>query len=460
LPNPNQTVQNQLPLKAPAQQRGTDMTSFVIEGGYPLHGTVQPIGNKNAALPLLAACLLTDESITLHNVPEIGDVNTMLAILGQLGVEIDRRGSTITLCARNVNRTDPNAQLFAQIRGSLTLMGPLLARFQRFSVKTAAGGDDIGRRRIDTHLQVLEGLGARLEVNGKFALQAEGRLRGSDILLDETSVTATENGVMAAALAQGTTILRNTASEPHVQDLCHLLVEMGCPIEGIGSNMLIVHGQERLRGGEFYVSPDFIEIGSFIGLGAITPGELRIQGVVPDHLRMMNMVFRDRLGVRMHLEHDPRAVPHLAHTLVVEDEQELTIKADFGGAVPKIDDAPWPAFPPDLMSIALVMATQAQGTVILHEKMYESRLYFVDRLITMGAQIILCGPHRAVVVGPRQLVGQPVSSPDIRAGMALVLAALAADGVTTIGNVQQIDRGYQRIDEKLRNLGARIQRTE
>jgi UDP-N-acetylglucosamine 1-carboxyvinyltransferase len=460
LPNPNQVAQNQLPLKAPAQQRGTDMTSFVIEGGYPLHGTVQPIGNKNAALPLLAACLLTDESITLHNVPEIGDVNTMLAILGQLGVEIDRRGSTITLCARNVNRTDPNAQLFAQIRGSLTLMGPLLARFQRFSVKTAAGGDDIGRRRIDTHLQVLEGLGARLEVNGKFALQAEGRLRGSDILLDETSVTATENGVMAAALAQGTTILRNTASEPHVQDLCHLLVEMGCPIEGIGSNMLIVHGQERLRGGEFYVSPDFIEIGSFIGLGAITPGELRIQGVVPDHLRMMNMVFRDRLGVRMHLEHDPRAVPHLAHTLVVEDEQELTIKADFGGAVPKIDDAPWPAFPPDLMSIALVMATQAQGTVILHEKMYESRLYFVDRLITMGAQIILCDPHRAVVVGPRQLVGQPVSSPDIRAGMALVLAALAADGVTTIGNVQQIDRGYQRIDEKLRNLGARIQRTE
>lgn len=441
-------------------KRGTDMTSFVIEGGYPLRGTVQPIGNKNAALPLLSACLLTEEAITLHNVPEIGDVNTMLAILGQLGVEIDRRGSTITLCARNVNRTDPPAQLFAQIRGSLTLMGPLLARFQHFSVNTAAGGDDIGRRRIDTHLQVLEGLGARLEVNGKFALTATSRLRGADILLDETSVTATENGVMAAALAQGTTILRNTASEPHVQDLCRLLVKMGCPIEGIGSNTLIVPGQARLGGGEFYVSPDFVEVGSFIGLGAITPGELRIQGIIPEHLRMMNMVFGGRLGVRMHIEHDPHAAPELAHTLVVEDEQELRIQPDFGGAVPKIDDAPWPAFPPDLMSIALVMATQAQGTVILHEKMYESRLYFVDRLITMGAQIILCDPHRAVVVGPRRLVGQPVSSPDIRAGMALVLAALAAEGITTIGNVQQIDRGYERIDEKLRNLGARIQRTD
>ena len=265
---------------------------------------------------------------------------------------------------------------------------------------------------------------------------------------------------MAAALAQGTTILRNAASEPHVQDVCRLLEIMGCPIEGIGSNTLIVHGQDRLRGGEFYVSPDFVEVGSFIGLGAITPGELRIQGVVPDHLRMVKMIFGGRLGVRMHIEHDPNARPELAHTLVVEDEQELRIAPDFGGAVPKIDDAPWPAFPPDLMSIALVIATQAEGTVILHEKLYESRLYFVDRVIPMGAQIILCDPHRAVVVGPRRLVGQQVSSPDIRAGMALVLAALAADGVTTIGNVQQIDRGYQRIDEKLRSLGARIQRID
>ena len=436
------------------------MTSFVIEGGYPIQGAIRPIGNKNAALPLLAACLLTDEPVTLHNLPDIGDVQTMLAILGQLGVEVNRQEGSVTLCARAVNRTDPDAQLFSQIRGSLTLMGPLLARHGRFSVNTAAGGDDIGRRRIDTHLQVLEALGARTEVNGKFALHSNERLHGADILLDETSVTATENGVMAAALAKGTTILRNAASEPHVQDVCRLLAAMGVPIEGIGSNTLTIHGQDRLGGGEIYVSPDFVEVGSFIGLGAITPGELRIEGVAPDHLRMINMVFTERLGVKIHLEHDPAQPAEEAYTLVVDKKQDLHIRPDFGGAVPKIDDAPWPAFPPDLMSIALVVATQAQGTVIIHEKMYESRLYFVDKLITMGAQIILCDPHRAVVVGPSRLVGQPVSSPDIRAGMALVLAALAADGPTTIGNVQQIDRGYSRIDEKLRSLGARIQRIE
>jgi UDP-N-acetylglucosamine 1-carboxyvinyltransferase len=437
------------------------MTSFLIEGGYPIQGTIRPIGNKNAALPLLAACLLTDEPVTLHNVPAIGDVETMLAILQQLGVEVARHeGTTLTLCARGVNRTDPDADLFAQIRGSLTLMGPLLSRHHRFSVKTSAGGDDIGRRRIDTHLQVFETLGARVDINGKFTIQSDARLHGADILLDETSVTATENGLMAAALARGTTVLRNAASEPHVQDLCNLLVAMGCPIEGIGSNTLIIHGQESLRGGAIHISPDFVEVGSFIGLGAITPGELRIEGVAPDHLRMVNMVFAQRLGVRMRLEHDPAAPPELAHTLVVEPKQDLHVRPDFGGAVPKIDDAPWPAFPPDLMSIALVTATQAQGTIIIHEKMYESRLYFVDKLITMGAQIILCDPHRAVVVGPSRLVGQPVSSPDIRAGMALVLAALAADGVTTIGNVQQIDRGYQQIDEKLRRLGARIRRVD
>lgn len=436
------------------------MSAFVIEGGYPLQGTIQPIGNKNAALPLLAACLLTEEPVTLHNMPEIGDVHTMLTILSQMGVDVDWRGNSVTLCARNVTHVEPDARLFAQIRGSLTLMGPAVARHGHFSVNTSAGGDDIGRRRIDTHIQVLEGLGARLDINGKFRIQADGRLVGADILMDETSVTATENGVMAAAVATGTTILRNAASEPHVQDVCNLLVEMGCPIEGIGSNTLIIQGQEKLSGGEFYISPDFVEVGSFVGLGAITPGELRIQGIVPDHLRMINMVFGDRLGVRMHVEHDPSAQPERAHTLVVEARQDLRIQPDFGGAVPKIDDMPWPAFPPDLMSIALVTATQAEGTVLIHEKMYDGRLFFVDKLISMGAQIILCDPHRAVVVGPRRLVGQPVSSPDIRAGMALVLAALAADGVTTIGNVQQIDRGYQRIDEKLRALGARIQRVE
>lgn len=436
------------------------MTSFIIEGGNPLHGVIRPIGNKNAALPLLSACLLTEEPVTLHNMPDIGDVRTMYRILEQMGVEITPQGQSVTLCAKALHSTQPDATLFSQIRGSLTLMGPLLARCRRFSVGTTAGGDDIGRRRIDTHIQVLESLGARLEHNGKFALASSGRLTGADILLDEASVTATENGIMAAALAKGTTILRNAASEPHVQDVCRLLVAMGCPIEGIGSNTLTIHGQESLGGAEIHISPDFVEVGSYIGLGAITPGELQIAGVAPEHLRMIDMVFVDRLGVEMRLVHDPAAPEPGAYTLVVAENQNLRVKPDFGGAIPKIDDAPWPAFPPDLMSIALVTATQAQGTLIIHEKMYESRLYFVDRLITMGAQIILCDPHRAVVVGPSRLVGQPVSSPDIRAGMALMLAALAADGVTTIGNVQQIDRGYQRIDEKLRALGANIQRVD
>jgi len=437
------------------------MPSFVIEGGHPLNGTVTPIGNKNAALPLAAACLLTDDPVILHNVPSIGDVETLFHILADMGVEIQRDGDTVTLCARKVHSGEPDATLFSQIRGSLTMMGPLLARHGTFRVGSTAGGDDIGRRRIDTHLQVFASLGAHLQKNGAFELRADpGGLTGADILLDEASVTATENGIMAAALAKGTTILRNAASEPHVQDLCHLLTAMGCPIQGIGSNTLTIHGQDHLHGGEFTVGPDFIEIGSFIGLGAITPGEIRIEGVKPSHLRMIDMVFADRLGVQMRLEQGTDKTGQTVHTLVVPDGQQLRVKPDFGGAVPKIDDAPWPAFPPDLMSIALVTATQAQGTVIIHEKLYESRLFFVDKLIAMGAQIILCDPHRAVIVGPSRLMGQQVSSPDIRAGMALVLAALAAEGTTTIGNVQQIDRGYLRIDEKLRSLGAHIRREE
>ena len=436
------------------------MTSFVIEGGHRIEGSVRPIGNKNATLPLLSACLLSDAPVTLHNIPNIGDVRTMLQLLSGLGVAVTRRGDSVILDASEVDSTTPDAGLFSQIRGSLTMMGPLLTRFQHFGVLSNAGGDDIGRRRIDTHIQVFEALGAQLFHNGKFELRAAGRLQGQDILLDEASVTATENGIMAAALAKGTTILRNAASEPHVQDVCRLLVAMGCPIEGIGTNTLTIHGQERLQGAEFVVSPDFVEIGSYIGLGAITPGELRIVGVVPEHLRMLRMVFEQRLGVRMHLEEDAAAPLQDRYSLVIEDEQELCIKADFGGAVPKIDDGPWPHFPPDVMSIAVVTATQARGTVLIHEKMFESRLYFVDKLSAMGAQIILCDPHRAVVVGPRRLVGQQVSSPDIRAGMALVLAALAADGRTTIGNVRQIDRGYEQIDEKLRKLGARIERVE
>lgn len=436
------------------------MSHFAIEGGHRLAGTVAPSGNKNAAMPLAEACLLTDDPIILHNMPEIGDVETVLELLRGLGVDVERNGSTVTLCARNLHSSEPDSRSFSQIRGSLTLMGPLLARSGHFAVQTTAGGDDIGRRRIDTHLHVFRSLGAQFERNDRFQLDAPNGLRGKDILLDEQSVTATENALMAASLARGTTILRNAASEPHVQDLCHLLVAMGCPIQGIGSNTLIIHGQEKLHGAEFSVSPDYVEIGSYIGLGAITRGELRIDGIVPDHLRMMELVFVDRLGVRMRVAHDPTASNGTGFSLIIEDEQDLRVAPDFGGAVPKIDDQPWPAFPPDLMSIALVTATQAKGTVLIHEKMYDGRLFFVDKLVSMGAQIILCDPHRAVVVGPSRLSGQHVTSPDIRAGMALVLAALAADGTTRIGNIQQIDRGYQRIDEKLRSLGARIERVE
>lgn len=434
------------------------MSSYVIEGGSVIQGTIAPSGNKNAAMPLAEACLLTDDPVVLHNMPQIGDVETVLEILAGLGVDIQRSGSTVTLCAAGLRSTEPEPRLFAQIRGSLTLMGPLLARRGHFAVPATAGGDDIGRRRIDTHLHIFSNLGVEMLHNGRFEMRANGRLQGRDILLDEASVTATENGLMAASLAKGTTILRNAASEPHVQDLCHLLVRMGCPIEGIGSNTLTIHGQERLKGAEYTVGPDYVEIGSYIGLGAITPGELRISGVVPEHLRMMEMVFVDRLGVRMKLENDPASAT--GWSLVVDKEQELRVRTDFGGAVPRIDDQPWPAFPPDLMSIAVVTATQAKGTVLIHEKMYDGRLYFVDKLSAMGAQIILCDPHRAVVVGPSQLVGQHVTSPDIRAGMALILAALAAKGQTVIGNIHQIDRGYQKIDEKLRALGAQIQRVD
>ncbi len=435
------------------------MSSYIIHGGSPIQGTVTPSGNKNAAMPMAEACLLTDEPITLHNMPQIGDMEAVFELLTGLGVDVQRAGNSITLCAANLRSTEPNPKLFAQIRGSLTLMGPLLARHGHFAVPaTKTGGDDIGRRRIDTHLHIFNKLGVEMVDKGRFEMRANGRLQGTDILLDEASVTATENGVMAASLAQGTTILRNAASEPHVQDLCNLLVRMGCPIDGIGSNTLIIHGQERLTGAEYTVGPDFMEIGSYIGLGAITAGELRINGIIPEHLRMMEIVFADRLGVRM--ETVKTAESATGWSLVIADEQELRIRTDFGGAIPRIDDQPWPAFPPDLMSIALVTATQAKGTVLIHEKMYDGRLYFVDKLVAMGAQIILCDPHRAVVVGPSRLVGHPITSPDIRAGMALILAALAAQGKTTIGNIQQIDRGYEAIDTKLRALGAKIERED
>ncbi len=426
------------------------MARFRIEGGYSLNGIVRPSGNKNAALPALAATLLTDEPVVLHNVPRIGDVLTMIQLLQAQGVEVEFIGpNSVRLWAKDVHSTVLDPHLCRSIRASILLAGPMLARVGAVELPPP-GGDVIGRRRVDTHLLALSALGAEISYAHTFRFRAR-RLQGREILLDEASVTATENAVMAASLAEGTTVIRNAACEPHVQDLCRLLNAMGAHIEGIGSNVLTVHGVKKLHGAEFTLGPDYVEIGSFLGLGAISRGEIRIGPVRPQDLRMIGWVFQKRLNVNMEFDGD---------MLVVPDEQDLRVISDVGGAVPKIDDAPWPMFPADLMSIALVVATQARGTILIHEKMFESRLYFVDKLIGMGAHIILCDPHRAVVSGPARLHGDILTSPDIRAGMALVLAALIAEGQSEIHNVEQIDRGYQRLEEKLRALGAHIERVE
>jgi len=423
------------------------MERFVIDGGIPLRGTVLPSGNKNAALPMLAATLLTDQPVTLHNLPDIGDVQTMLELLEDLGVGVQRHGAhSATIHAAKLRSTCPNAELFSQIRGSLTLIGAMVARAGRIKL-ALPGGDRIGRRRIDTHLLALEALGAQTKQNDDFEMTAAS-LRGAEIWLDETSVTGTENAIMAACLARGQTVIRNAASEPHVQELCHLLNRMGARIEGIGSNTVTIEGRECLKGGEWTVGPDYMEVGSFIGLAAATRGEILIKNAAPEHLGMVRIMF-EKLGVRFQVQ---------GADVLVPAEQELAVVDDLGGAVPKIDDAPWPGFPSDLMSIALVVATQARGTVLMHEKMYDSRLYFVDRLIGMGARIVLCDPHRAVVVGPARLHGETLQSPDIRAGMALLIAALSATGQSIIYNISQIDRGYEQIEAKLQGLGARIRR--
>lgn len=433
------------------------MDRFIIEGGHRIEGTVRPSGNKNAAMPMMCAGLLTRQPVTLHNVPRIGDVHMLLRILTQLGVKGEWLArNSLRLTADSLGDPEPDPELFRQLRGSITLMGPLLARMGEFRVAAAAGGDDIGRRRIDTHLQVFHAMGTSLEAaGGEFNLQIDDELKGADILLDEASVTATENAVMMATCARGDTVIHNAACEPHVADLCHLLVAMGSSIQGIGTNRLEIQGGRTLRGTEYTLSPDFMEVGSYLGLGAITRGTLRIAGVVPGHLRMTDMVFRERLGVDMsYVDSKPDGTA----TLLVADHQTLRIQPEYGGGIPRIGSAPWPGFPTDLLSIALVVATQAQGTVLLHEKMFESRLFFVDRLIGMGAQIVFCDPHRVVVSGPSRLYGQPVSSPDIRAGMALVLAALCAEGVTELGNAVQIDRGYSGIESTLTRLGAAMER--
>jgi UDP-N-acetylglucosamine 1-carboxyvinyltransferase len=425
------------------------MQAFVIEGGRPLSGTVRAAGNKNGALPILAATVLATEPVELTNVPRIRDVQTMLELLADIGAEVDWLGENeLRIDTTGVHKTELDEELCRRIRASFLLAGPLLARFGRASVPPP-GGDVIGRRRLDPHIHGFAELGAEIQLNGRYEMRADA-LRGTNVFLDEASVMGTENVVMAAVLAEGETVLGNAACEPHVQDLCRFLVSLGARIEGIESNVLRINGVEQLRGGSWRIAPEHIEVGSFIGLAAATGGDLTIEDVEPRDLISILPTF-EKLGVAVEVGETSLRVP---------PGQRLVVRDDLGGQIPKIEDGPWPAFPADLTSIAVVTATQAQGTVLVFEKMFESRLFFVDKLVAMGARIILCDPHRAVITGPAQLYGERLTSPDIRAGMAMLIAALCAEGTSTIGNVGEIDRGYERIDERLRGLGAAIERID
>ncbi|HEX4601640.1 MAG TPA: UDP-N-acetylglucosamine 1-carboxyvinyltransferase [Gemmatimonadales bacterium] len=422
--------------------------SFSVTGGRPLKGTVRPAGNKNAALPILAATLLADGPCRIDNVPRIGDVETMLALLTHLGAAARWTGANVVeVDATRAQPRELDPALCARIRASILLAGPMLARFGRVSLPPP-GGDVIGRRRVDTHFLALERLGAEITVGATYQLEAK-HVHAAEIFLDEPSVTATENALMAAVAAPGTTVLRNAASEPHVQDLARFLAALGADIAGIGTNALTVAGGRPLGAAPFTIGPDHIEIGSFIGLAAVTNGALTIDGVRAEDLRATLLAF-ERLGVRPRLD---------GARLVVDAGQERRIRPDVGGHVPKLEDGPWPAFPADLMSIAIVVASQCEGLLLVFEKLFESRLFFVDKLIGMGARIVLCDPHRAVIAGPSPLRGGVVESPDIRAGMAMLVAALGAEGQSLIHNIGQIERGYERIDERLRALGAAIERT-
>ncbi|GAP10707.1 UDP-N-acetylglucosamine 1-carboxyvinyltransferase [Bellilinea caldifistulae] len=423
------------------------MEKFIIEGGHPLHGEVTPAGNKNAALPLLAACLLTDEPVILRNVPDILDVRTMRALLESLGVEIKPLDThTWQVQAKVIRPADLDPDLTRKIRASILLAGPMTARMGELRLPPP-GGDVIGRRRVDTHILALTKLGARVTYDRYFYFSASG-LTGADILLDEASVTATENAIMACVTARGKSVIRNAASEPHIQELCHFLNTLGAKIENIGSNTLHITGVEKLHGGEFTIGPDYLEVVSFIGAAAVTKGEIWIRNAGNQYLDMIRLVF-GRLGVHWETHGDDIFVP---------SKQKLEIEPDLGNAIPEISVMPWPSFPTDLMSIALVVATQSKGTVLFHDWMYPSRMFFTDKLVGMGAQIVLCDPHRCIVQGPTELYGEKMESPDIRAGMALVLAALSAKGTSVIRNIGQIDRGYEKVDQKLAALGAKIQR--
>jgi len=426
------------------------MQQFIIRGGEPLNGTIKPGGNKNAAIKMLAACLLTDEPVVLTNAPDILDMRTGIEIMRQLGAGVEwLNADTLRVHAQNITTAQVDKQLARKMRSSIIFAGPLLGRMGEI-VLPPPGGDAIGERRLDSHVVALRKLGADIQYDGVFTMRAP-ELRGATILLPEASVTATENAVMAAVLAKGTTVINNAASEPHVQDLCHMLNALGGQIEGIGSNRLTIQGVERLHGGEARIGADFMEVGSFIGAAVMTGGAITLENADPQYLDMVALVY-ERLGVVWETRGSDIYVP---------PGQAMMIAADLGNRIPIIKAQPWPAFPPDLMSIALVMATQCAGTVLFHDWMYESRFFFTDKLVQMGARITLCDPHRVLVQGPSALHGVAhISSPDIRAGMALLLAALAAKGETRISNVHQIDKGYANVEQKLRALGAQIERVE
>ncbi|NCF65614.1 MAG: UDP-N-acetylglucosamine 1-carboxyvinyltransferase [Chloroflexi bacterium] len=429
------------------------MSKFLITGGNPLHGPITASGNKNAALKLLPACLLTDQAVVLHNIPNIQDVQNTILILRDLGVEVTDLGSgSWRVHAQNVNKTELDSLLASRTRASFVFAGPMLGRLKQVQLPVP-GGDVIGGRPLDTHVQAFRCLGVQVEYErrGLFDMRAT-ELRGADMLLAEASVTATENTIMAAVLAKGVTVINNAASEPHVRDLCDFLNQLGAYIEGGGTNRLIIRGVEQLKGGEFTIGADFMEVGSFIGATAVTGGEVRIKNADPKNLGMMRLVY-EKLGVHWLDDGDD---------IVVPASQPMRIESAVGGRVPQIKPMPWPGFPPDLMSIAVVIATQSIGSILLHDWMYESRFFFIDNLVFMGARIVLCDPHRVLVQGPSRLYASPhgVPSPDIRAGMSMVLAALCAEGTSTIHNIQQIDRGYENIESKLQALGAQIERVD
>ena len=432
------------------------MASFIIEGGYPLSGDITPQGAKNEALQVICATLLTSEEVTIHNIPDIRDVNNLIQLLRDIGVRVKRKENTFSFQADSLNldylESDEFVQKCAELRGSVLMIGPLLSRMGK-AIITQPGGDKIGRRRLDTHFFGFEKLGAKFNlIEGRNVYEiAAHQLKGTYMLLDEASVTGTANIIMAAVFAKGTTTIYNAACEPYLQQLCKLLNQMGANISGIGSNLLTINGVKSLHGAEHTILPDMIEVGSFIGMAAMCGDGIRIKHVSIENLGIIPDAFR-RLGVKIKVEGDDLVIPKQRH---------YEIQSFIDGTIMTLADAPWPGLTPDLLSVLIVVATQARGSVLFHQKMFESRLFFVDKLIDMGAQIILCDPHRAVVVGHDRKItlrGGRMSSPDIRAGIALLIAAMSAKGTSRIDNIEQIDRGYEHIENRLNALGARIKR--